>query len=80
MEKIMKEENDWDHNEEVNVVEDPVVCVSREEVLQALNELKTAKDPGPSDVSMKLIAASGEIGIEVMAEMSESTRWIRNAS
>ena len=38
MEMIKNEENDWDHNVEVNAVEGPVVCVSREEELQALNE------------------------------------------
>ena len=47
MEQIMNEENDWDHNVEGDAVEGPVVCVSREEVLQALNELKTGKVPGP---------------------------------
>ena len=41
MESIMNEENDWDHNAEGDAVEGPVVCVSREEVLQALNEMKT---------------------------------------
>ena len=34
----MYEENDWDHNEEGDAVEDPVVCVRREEELLALNE------------------------------------------
>ena len=38
MERIMNEENDWDHNVEGDTVDCPVVCVSREEeVLQALN-------------------------------------------
>ena len=37
-ERITNEENDWDHNVYRNAVEGPVVCVSREEVLQALNE------------------------------------------
>ena len=36
MERIMNEENDWDCNVEGDAVEGPVVCVSREEVLQAL--------------------------------------------
>ena len=58
MERIMNEENDWDHNEKGDAVEGPVVCVGREEVLQALNEMKTGKAPGPSEVSLKLIAAS----------------------
>ena len=47
----MNEENDWDRNVEIDAVEGPVVCVSREEVLQALNKMKTGKAPGPSDVS-----------------------------
>ena len=34
----MNEENDWNCNVEVDAVEGPVFCVSREEVLQALNE------------------------------------------
>ena len=33
MEMIMNEENDWDHNMDGDV-EGPVVCVSREEVVQ----------------------------------------------
>ena len=31
VERIMNEENDWDHNVEGDAVEGPVVCVSREE-------------------------------------------------
>ena len=58
MERIMNEENDWDHNMEGDAVEGPVVCVSREEALQASNEMKTGKAPGPSEVSLELIAAN----------------------
>ena len=61
VERIMNEENDWDHYVEGDAVEGPVVCVSREEVLQALNEIKTGKAPGPSQVSIELIAASGGV-------------------
>ena len=43
MERIMNEENDLDHNVEGDAVEGPVVCVSREEVLQELNEMKIGK-------------------------------------
>ena len=38
MERIMNKENDWDHNVEEDAVQGPAVCVSREEVLKALNE------------------------------------------
>ena len=41
-ERIMNEENDWDCNVEGDAV-GPVVCVSREEVLQELNQMKTGK-------------------------------------
>ena len=37
MERIMNEDNNWEHNVEGNALEGLVVCVSREEVLQALN-------------------------------------------
>ena len=32
---------------EGDAVKGPVVCVRRVQVLQALNEMKTEKDPGP---------------------------------
>ena len=64
MERFMKEENDWDHNVEGDAVEGAVVCVSREEVLQALDEMKTGRAPGHSEVSLELIAASGGVGIQ----------------
>ena len=65
---------------EVEAVEGPVVCVSREEVLQALNEMKTGKAPGPSEVSLELIAASGGVGIQAMAEICQCLRCIWNVS
>ena len=34
IERIMNEENDWDHNVEGDAVEGPVVCVCRETVPQ----------------------------------------------
>ena len=65
----MNEENDWGYNVEGDAIEGPVICVSREEVLQALNEMKTRKNPGLSDVSLELIAASWDVEIQVMAEV-----------
>ena len=57
MERIMNEENDWHHNVEGDAVDGPVVCLSRGEVVQTSNEMKTGNTPGPSDVSLELIAA-----------------------
>ena len=41
----MDKGNDWDHDVELDAVEGPVFCVCGEEVLQALNEMKTGKTP-----------------------------------
>ena len=71
MERIMNEENEWDHNVEGDAVEGPVVFVCREEVLQASYEIKTGKNPGPSEVSLEMIVASGGLGIQVMAEICQ---------
>ena len=46
MERMMDEESEWDHDVDGDEVEGQVVCVSREEVLQALNEIKTGRNPG----------------------------------
>ena len=80
MERMMNEENDCDHNVEIDTVEGPVVFVCREEVLQALVEMNKGEAPGPSEVSLELIAASRGVGIHVMAEICQSPRWIWNAS
>ena len=62
-------------------MEGPIVCVGREEVFQALNQMKTGKTPGPSEVSLELISASlGSMNSSDGYNMSESPRWIRNAS
>ena len=51
MDRIMNEEINWDRNAEGDAVEGPVVCVSIGEMLQALNEVKTGKAPGPSSIT-----------------------------
>ena len=71
MERIMNEENVWDYDVDGDALEGLVVCVSREEVLHALNEMKTGKAPEPSEVSPELIAAIGGVGIQVMAEVCQ---------
>ena len=56
---------------EGNAVEGSVVCVSREEVIHALNEMKTGKAPAPSEVSLELTAASEGVGNQVMTEICQ---------
>ena len=55
MDRIMNEENNQDRYVEGDAVEGPVVCVSREEVVQALDKIKTGKALGPSEVLLELI-------------------------
>ena len=38
-------------------------------MLQAMNEIKAGKGPGPSEVSIELIAACLGVGIDEMAEI-----------
>ena len=45
---------------------------SREEVVKALGRMKAGMAAGPSEVSVEMIAASGEIGIDVMVELCQS--------
>ena len=47
---------DWDHYVGGDTVEGSVVCVGREELLQALEEMKTGKAHVFSEVSLELIA------------------------
>ena len=69
---LMNEENEWDQNVKADLVEGPVERVSREEVVKALGEMKAGKAAGPSEVSVEMIAASGEIGVDVMVEPCQS--------
>ena len=42
--------------------------------------MKRGKAPGHSDVSLELIAASGEARMQVIVEICQTHRWIGNAS
>ena len=63
IERIMNEENDWDHNVDGDAVEGSLVCVGRGQVLLALSHMTTVKAPGPSEILLELISDNGGIGI-----------------
>ena len=71
MERIMNEEKGWDQNVEADLLEGPVERVSREEVVKAIRKMKAGKAAGPSQVSVEMIAVSGEMGIVVMVELCQ---------
>ena len=54
---------------ETNVVEGPVEKVARNEIVEAIQSMKSGKATGTSGVSVEMIVASGEIGVRVMMEL-----------
>ena len=71
MEKIMNEENEWDRMVETDLVEGPVEKVVRNEIVGAIQSMKSGKATGTSEVSVEIIFASGEIGVKVMMELCQ---------
>ena len=54
---------------ETDVVEGPVEKVARNEIVEAIQSMKSGKATGTSGVSVEMIVASGEIGVRVMMEL-----------
>ena len=71
MEKIMNEENEWDRMVETDLVEGPVEKVVRDEIVEAIQSMKSGKATGTSEVSVEMIVASGDIGVKVMMELCQ---------
>ena len=71
MEKIMNEENEWDRMVETDLVEGPVKKVVRNEIVKAIQSMKSGKATGTSEVSVEMIIASSEIGVKVMMELCQ---------
>ena len=71
MKKIMNEENEWDRMVETDAVEGPVEKVARNEIVEAIQSMKSGKATRPSGVSVEMIVASGEIGDQVMMELCQ---------
>ena len=71
MEKIMNEKNKWNHVMETDVVKGPVEKVARNEIAEVIQMMKSEKATGPSEVSVEMIVASGEIGVKVMMELCQ---------
>ena len=69
MEKITNEQNKWDYMVETDVVEGPVEKVARNEIVEAMQRMKSGKATGTSEVSVEMIVASGKIRVKVMMEL-----------
>jgi len=62
MEKLMNEENEWDHAVSAEVKEGPADCIRIVEVGAALKKMKRHKTPGLSGLSAEMIQATEGIG------------------
>ena len=57
---------------EIDIVEEgPVEKVARIDIVAAMQSMELGKATGPSEVSVEVIVASGEIGIKVMMELCQ---------
>ena len=71
MEKIMNEENELDHMVETDEVEGPVEKVARNEIVEAMQKMKPRKATGRFEVCVKIIVASGKIGVKLIMELCQ---------
>ena len=67
----MNEENKWDHMVETDVVEGPVEKVACNEIVEAMQTMKSGKATGPSEVSVEILVPNHKIGVKVMMELCE---------
>ena len=44
---------------------------------KVLNEIRAGNPPGHCNVSLELVAVSGEVGSHVMAVLFQSSKWLR---
>ena len=68
--KLINEENDREpRTEEVEVVNEEVNCVSREEVKNALRKMKKGKVVGPDKLPVEVWKCTREMGIEFLTRL-----------
>ena len=69
-EKLMNEENNKDpRTEEVEVVNEEVNCISREEVKNALRKMKKGKAVGPDELPVEVWKCMGKIGFKFLTRL-----------
>ena len=71
MEKIMNAKNEWDRMVETDLVEAPVEKVVCDEIVEAMQSMKSGKATGTSEVNVEMIVARGEIGVKMMMELCQ---------
>ena len=69
MEKLMNEENEWDHGISAEVKEGPADCIRIGKVVAALKKIKRHKAPGLSGLSAEMIQATDGIGTQWLLDL-----------
>jgi len=69
VEKLINEENEWNHRISAGVKKGPADCIKIDEVAAALKKIKRHKSPGLSELVAEMIQSTGDIG----------TQWILDA-
>jgi len=70
MEKLMNEENEWDHSISAGVKEGPADCIRIIDVVAAaLKKMKRHKAPGLSGLVAEMIQATGDIGTQWILDL-----------
>ena len=64
MKSLLNEENEWNDELSAEYVEEPADMISKEEVRQAIQDLKVRKAAGPSGVTGEMINAAGEQAVD----------------
>ena len=69
MEKLLNEENEWDHDVSCEKKEGPHCCISKEEMRNALQNMKNGKVAGSSKIVSEMLKAAGDQDIEWLCEL-----------
>ena len=56
---------------ETDRVDGPVEKVTCNEIVEAMQKMKSGKATGPSEISVEMIVASGKIWVKVMMELCQ---------
>jgi len=69
MEKLMNEENEWDHRISATVNEGPADCIRIDEAAAELKKMKRQKDPGLSGLVAEMTQTTGDIGTQWILDL-----------
>ena len=69
MEKLMNEENEWDHKISAKVKEGPANCIRMAKVRAVLKKMKRHKAPGLKGLVAEMILATGDIGTQWILDL-----------